>query len=189
MSALVKIILFELILAKIDKYRLVIRYIWGTTVQICLSFLLNLNYLSSPFHILGNMLQNIILIFFNLWQQQYGGKGIKREMKHPERLCMQFYNLVFDHFREQRSIRYYADKLRITSNYLAMIVRQVCHETPKEAIVRQVLLEMKHQLVHTELTAEQMALRLHFADTSYMCRFFRKHTGMSVSKFRNSING
>ena len=32
-----KILLFELILAKIDKYRLVIRYIWGTSVQLCLS--------------------------------------------------------------------------------------------------------------------------------------------------------
>ena len=32
-----KILLFELILAKIDKYRLVIMYIWGTSVQLCLS--------------------------------------------------------------------------------------------------------------------------------------------------------
>ena len=53
----VKIILFDLILAKIDKYRLVIRYILGTTVQLCLSFFLNLNYIASLFHILGRNAQ------------------------------------------------------------------------------------------------------------------------------------
>lgn len=53
----VKIILFELILVKIDKFRLVIRYILGTTVQLCLSFPLNLNYISYPFHILGRIAQ------------------------------------------------------------------------------------------------------------------------------------
>lgn len=55
-----------------------------------------------------------------------------------------FFNLVFDYFREQRDTCYYADKLCITPNYLAMIVRQVCKESPKEAIDRQVVSEMKY---------------------------------------------
>jgi len=35
---------------------------------------------------------------------------------------------------------------------------------------------------------EQMAVRLNFSDTSYMCRYFRKRTGMSISDYRNDCN-
>lgn len=52
-----KIILFNLILAKIDKQRLFNRYISGTTEQRCTSFSLNFNYISSSFHILGRNAQ------------------------------------------------------------------------------------------------------------------------------------
>ena len=46
-----------MISVKIDKYRLVIRYILGTTEQRWSYFPLNLNYISSPFHILGRIAQ------------------------------------------------------------------------------------------------------------------------------------
>lgn len=131
-----------------------------------------------------NLLHNIYLVFFNQWQQQYGNKQIERELKRPEQLCMKFYNLVFDHFLERRDTKFYADRLCITPNYLAMIVRQVCKESPKQAIDSLVIAEMKYMVKNTTLTAEQMAARLHFPDTSYMCRYFKKHTGVTVSEFR-----
>lgn len=36
------------------------------------------------------------------------------------------------------------------------------------------------------MTAEQMALHLHFPDTSYTCRYFKKHIGVSISEYRKS---
>ena len=73
-------------------------------------------------------------------------------------------------------------------NYLAIIVRQVCKESPKEAIDRLVVAEIKYMIRHTTLTAGQMAIRQHFPDTSYMCRYFRKRTGMSISEYRKSCS-
>lgn len=72
-------------------------------------------------------------------------------------------------------------------NYLAIIVRQVCKESPKEAIDRQVVSEMKYLVKNTSLTAEQIALRLHFPDTSYVCRYFKKRTGMSISDYKAQL--
>lgn len=138
--------------------------------------------------ILKNVVHNIYLVYYNLWQQQYGEKKMEREQKRPEQLCMKFYNLVFDNFTSHRDIKFYADSLCITPNYLAMIVRQVGKESPKDAIDRQVILEMKYILANTTMTAGQMADHLHFADTSYMCRYFRKRTGMSISDYRNGCN-
>lgn len=48
------------------------------------------------------------------------------------------------------------------------------------------ILEIKHLLKNTTLTAAQIALRLHFPDSSYLCRYFRKHTGTSISTYRSS---
>lgn len=135
--------------------------------------------------ILKNIIHNIYLVYYNLWRRQHGDTTVRREIKHTEQLCMKFYDLVFDHFTEHRDISFYADRLCVTPNYLAMIVRQVCKESPKQAIDWQVILEMKHILRRTTLTTDQIALRLHFPDTSYMCRYFRKHTGLSPSDYRN----
>lgn len=135
--------------------------------------------------LLHNLLQSIWLVYYHLWQQQYGRRNPTRELKRPEQLCMAFYDLVFDHFATHRDIRFYADRLCITPNYLAMLVRQIGGESPKEAIDRLVVMEMKYMLRNTSLTAAQIALHLHFPDTSYMCRYFRKRTGLSLSDIRN----
>lgn len=67
-----------------------------------------------------------------------------------------------------------------------MIMRRVCKESPKEAIDRQVILEIKHLLKNSTLTAAQIALRLHFPDPSYLSRYFRKHTGTSITAYRTT---
>ena len=137
--------------------------------------------------IIENILHNIYLVLFNLWQQQHGSTRVERELQRPEQLCMKFYNLVLDHFTECRAMKFYADRLS-PPNYLAIIVRQVCKESPKEAIDRLVVAEIKYMIRHTTLTAGQMAIRQHFPDTSYMCRYFRKRTGMSISEYRKSCS-
>lgn len=134
--------------------------------------------------ILSDLLHAFILDYYNRWEQQYGTFPLEGE-KHPaEVICWNFYNLVFDHFKEHRDTAFYADRLCITPNYLAMVTRRVYHETPKQAIDRQVVLEMKYVLRNTEMTAEQIAAYLHFPDPSYMCRFFRRQTGLSLSEYR-----
>lgn len=136
--------------------------------------------------IVENVVHNIFLVCFNLWYQQYGETPVERYLKRPERLCVAFYDLIFDNFKEQRETRFYADRLCITPNYLAMIMRQVCKETPKEAIDRQVILEMKYLIRNTDMNVGQMAIHLHFPDTSYMCRYFKKRTGVSISDYRKT---
>lgn len=134
--------------------------------------------------ILSDLLHAFTLDYYDKWKRLYGDRSAEIERSPAEYLCMRFYNLVFDHFREHRATTYYAEKLCITPNYLAMITRQICDESPKQAINRQVTMEMMYMLRNTTMTAEQIALHLHFPDTSYMCRFFRRQTGFSLSEYR-----
>lgn len=138
-------------------------------------------------NILASLLHAFAQDYFDKWTRQYGNQPVKDNRNPAEKLCTKFYSLLFDHFKEYRATTYYADRLCITPNYLAMITRQISGETPKQAISRQVILEMKYILRNTNMTAEQMACHLNFPDTSYMCRFFRRQTGMSFSEYRKSI--
>lgn len=135
--------------------------------------------------ILAGVLRAFVLYYYNVWRQRYGDVPVRDDRSPAEAICMRFYNLVFDHFREHRAVAFYADRLCVTPNYLAMVTRKVCRESPKQAIDRQVTLEMKYALRHTGLTMEQLARLLHFPDTSYMCRYFRRQTGRSLSEYRS----
>lgn len=46
---------------------------------------------------------------------------------------------------------------------------------------------VKNLLDTTALTVKQIAERLHYDDPSYLCRIFRKQTGMTPLRFRNRM--
>lgn len=81
---------------------------------------------------------------------------------------------------------FYAKKLCITSDYLYKISYKVANVSPKEVIDHQVLVAIKTYLSDTNLSVKNIASELNFDDPSYMCRFFRRMTGMSPIEFRNN---
>lgn len=45
-------------------------------------------------------------------------------------------------------------------------------------------MEIKHLLTSTDMTIKEIANMFHFDSTSYLGRYFRRHTGMTPSEFR-----
>lgn len=130
-----------------------------------------------------------LLHAFNLeylyqWKRRFGDTPHHYEKSNTDRLCVAFYNLMLEHYHEHRDIGFYAGRLCITANYLAIILRRQCGESPKQAIDRQVINDMEYQLRNTDISVNQLARDFHFPDTSYLCRFFRQQTGMSPSEYR-----
>lgn len=65
----------------------------------------------------------------------------------------------------------------------------VCHAcssfaSPKEIIDKRVILEIKVLLQSTDYTIQEISRLLHFPDQSYLGRYFKRHTGMSASEYR-----
>jgi len=46
------------------------------------------------------------------------------------------------------------------------------------------LIEIQMLLRNTDLSVQEIAYQLHFPDQSYLGRFFRKHTGLSPTAYR-----
>lgn len=99
-------------------------------------------------------------------------------------LFNRFMMLLERDYRQQRDVNYYADLMYITSKYLTNIVRQVTGHTPKTIIDQYVILQLKMRLNRSTLSVKEMAYEYHFADASFFCRYFKKHTGLTPQQVR-----
>ena len=99
-------------------------------------------------------------------------------------LFHRFVSLVHDCCIEEREVSFYADKLCISTRYLSAIVRRTTHQSAKELIDKIVVMEIKVLLQNTTLPIQEIAYKMHFPDQSYLGRYFKKHTGISPSAFR-----
>lgn len=89
-----------------------------------------------------------------------------------------------DHYREHRDVKFYADKLNISTCYLSRITRGTVRLSPKELINHIIVHELKMLLDTQDITINELANMFHFDDPSYMCRYFRRHTGMSLTEYK-----
>ena len=101
-----------------------------------------------------------------------------------EELADQFFKLIMEHYKENREVAFYADKLFITSKYLSQIIKEVSGKTAKDWITEYIVLEIKALLKNSTMNIQQIAIKTNFANQSSLGRFFRKHTGMSLLEYR-----
>lgn len=95
-----------------------------------------------------------------------------------------FLRLVRLHFRNQRFLDFYADKMKITSKHLTRTIRQQTGMTAGEWIDRYVVLEAKVLLRSSPMSIKEITEYLNFPNASFFSKYFRKATGQSPSEFR-----
>lgn len=111
---------------------------------------------------------------------------INKLQKTNHRLTEKFLSLVQQHFKKERFLDYYADKLEVTTKHLSRTVKDVTGSTAVDWIDRFVILEAKVLLKSTTLSVQQIADELNFNSQSFFGKYFKKHTGSSPKDFRNS---
>lgn len=104
----------------------------------------------------------------------------------PWRIMGDFFVLLARHYTVSHEVGFYASSLCISPQYLNRISRECIGKSAKDTINDRLLLAMKALLESTNMSVKCIADRLHFEDSSYMCRFFRKYTGMSPLAYRKS---
>lgn len=99
-------------------------------------------------------------------------------------LFNRFMMLLEKDYKMSRDVNYYAEQMNISSKYLTNIVNQVTGHTPKTIIDQYVILQLKMHLKRTTQSIKEMAWEFHFADVSFFCRYFKKHTGLTPQQIR-----
>ena len=126
-------------------------------------------------------LQQLFLVCYRLWQ-------------HTDEEAAQLNNLSHQYFRkfQQRvrqvgtshTISQLADDLAMTPVHLNRICRSVVGKSASQLVQEHILDEARKYLTYTTYSVSEIAYLLHFEYPNYFAKFFRKHTGLSPTEFR-----
>lgn len=75
-----------------------------------------------------------------------------------------------------------------SSKTLTNLIRSISGQSARDWIVYFIILEMKSRLRQSSMDLKSIAARMKFPDQTNMSRFFRRYTGMTPSKYRDSIH-
>jgi AraC-like DNA-binding protein len=99
-------------------------------------------------------------------------------------LVEKFLDLAQTHYKEQRELNFYADKLCLTPKHLSKVVRKTSGTTANGWIDNHVILEAKALLKSTDMTILQISEELNFPSQSFFGKYFKRCTGMSPSEYK-----
>lgn len=101
-----------------------------------------------------------------------------------DELFFRFRQLLAEHYRESRSVAFYADKLCITTRYLTDIVQQHYGRSPKDAIGIYTVMQIRLDLLQSDVTLSELAYKYHFSSPSFFSDYFRRNAGCSPRDYR-----
>lgn len=103
---------------------------------------------------------------------------------HP---LMKFKTILENNFHKERQPSFYAAKMGISANNFSKICKQHFLKTPSTLIHERVILESK-KLIHLSYKSmKEIAAELNFDDENYFSRYFKKHTKITPTSFRENV--
>lgn len=99
-------------------------------------------------------------------------------------LTRQFMTAVTEHYRQERQVTYYADRLCVSPKYLSTVVHEVSGKYATDWISDYVLLDAKAMLRNSKRTIKEICARLGFPNQSMFAKYFKQHTGMTPKQYR-----
>ena len=109
------------------------------------------------------------------------------DVKRSESIIKEFFSLLQNHITEETELDFYAEKLCISKKYLSLIVKEKTN-VPAGKVIAAIRAELAAEMLRDpEKSIQQIALELSFSDQSSFGKFFRKHSGISPLKYRQSL--
>ena len=109
-----------------------------------------------------------------------------RPKTRKEELFEKFMREVSACYKMERSVIFYANKLCLTPKHLSGVVKEVSGKTAGEWIDNFVILEARALLKSSEMSVQEIAEYLHFANQSFFGKYFKHYVGMSPKEYRRS---
>ena len=96
----------------------------------------------------------------------------------------QFMQELSEHYRQERSVSYYANQLCITPKYLTTLIKRISGKSVSEWIDQFVIFEAKALLKHSHMSIQEISYHLNFPNQSFFGSYFKRNTGMSPSQYK-----
>ncbi|MBT1704097.1 helix-turn-helix domain-containing protein [Chryseosolibacter indicus] len=133
-------------------------------------------------------LKQLLIKATRLWKKQHLEKSVVEQNNDVE-FFRKFTLLVDAHYKKKHSVADYADVLAMAPKTVTHKFKRMKLPQPNEVIKNRIILEAKRLLVHTTMTAKEIAHELGYEDPAYFSRQFQVKTGESPSGFRTKYLG
>lgn len=130
--------------------------------------------------------RHMTLAFFYGFSHTFQHNIASKQKNRPQQLSEDFLILVKQHFRQEHSLVFYANKLCVTPKHLTTTIKSTTDSTAKEWIDKHLLLEAKALLKSTNLNIQQIADTLHFTSQDVFSKYFKHHIGITPKEYRTS---
>lgn len=139
------------------------------------------------------LLVNHIELLLNYCMRFYERQFITRGKTNRDVLT-RFENLLDEYFESALAeqdglptVKYFADKLCLSSNYFGDMFKKETGKSPQEYIQEKVIELAKERISDTADTVSQIAYSLGFQYPQHFCRLFKKRVGYTPSEYRVQI--
>ena len=139
------------------------------------------------------LLVNYIELLLNYCMRFYERQFITRGKTNRDVLT-RFENLLDEYFESTLAeqdglptVKYFADKLCLSSNYFGDMFKKETGKSPQEYIQEKVIELAKERISGTADTVSQIAYSLGFQYPQHFCRLFKKRVGYTPSEYRAQI--
>lgn len=101
-----------------------------------------------------------------------------------EEYFKEFLELLGAHYKQERSVGFYAQRLCITPKYLTTLIKRISGKSVSEWIDSYVTIEAKTLLKYSAMSVQEIAYYLNFPNQSFFGSYFKRNTGMSPSQYK-----
>lgn len=137
------------------------------------------------------LLVNHIELLLNYCMRFYERQFTTRSKVNSDVLT-RFERLLDEYFEGEQAeqdglptVRYFADKLCLSSNYFGDMLKKETGKTPQEYIQEKVVELAKERMTDSRETVSRIAYSLGFQYPQHLCRLFKKRVGCTPNEFRS----
>ena len=102
-------------------------------------------------------------------------------------LVRAFKSLLEQNFSKKHQVKFYAEYLGVSPNYLNEVIHQETGSSAKALIQDRIILEARRLAFYSRESLKTIAFKLGYQDPAYFGKFFKQCVGQSFSDFRASL--
>lgn len=125
------------------------------------------------------------ILLFKIFYSKNQNNEIAQKDQSTKYLIL-FQNILKQYYVDEKSVKFYAEKMGISKKKLNEISKKSVNKTAKEFIISFIILEAKKLLLDTELSSKEISFKLGFEEPTNFTKFFKAHTGIKPTSFFKS---
>ena len=109
-----------------------------------------------------------------------------KPLTRQQALARQLYRLIVNNYRKEHQVKFYSEQMCLTPQYLNQITKTIFRKTLREIISDLLFSTARSMILASEMSIQEIADELNFADQASFSKFIKKESGVSPNTLRKT---